>query len=51
MIPVAGFTDDLGALVAAVGAVAMFIDDDVRERASLKLQDWFGADAGDGESA
>ena len=50
VIPVAGFTDDLGALVAAVGAVAMFIDDDVRERAALKLQDWFGSDSEDGES-
>lgn len=51
MIPVAGFTDDLGALAAAVGAVAMFIDDDVKERASLKLQDWFGTDSVEEESA
>ena len=51
VIPVAGFTDDLGALVAAVGAVAMFIDDDVRERAALKLEDWFGGTTETDESA
>ena len=42
MIPITGFTDDLGALSAAVLAVAMFIDDDVRERADERLRVWFG---------
>ena len=42
-IPIAGYTDDFAALVAALVAVAMFIDDDVKEKSKEKLHDWFGA--------
>ena len=41
-IPVAGYTDDLGAIAAAVASVAMYITEDVKSLASAKLQDWFG---------
>jgi uncharacterized membrane protein YkvA (DUF1232 family) len=39
-VPVAGFTDDLGVLVAAVGAVAAHIDGGVKALATKKLADW-----------
>lgn len=44
LIPLVGFTDDLGALAAAVASVAMYIDDDVREAARRKMSDWFQSD-------
>lgn len=40
--PVVGFADDLGALALAITAVAMFIDDEVKQKAKTKLKDWFG---------
>lgn len=40
--PIAGFSDDLGALALALTAVAMFIDEDVKAKAKEKLKDWFG---------
>lgn len=42
LIPLAGFTDDLGALTAAVTSVALFIDDEVKERARKQMVTWFG---------
>ena len=49
LLPVAGFTDDLGALAAALVSVAPYIDDEVRRRADATLSKWFGAgpEAGD----
>ena len=44
VIPGVGYTDDLGALTAAVATVISFIDDDVKRRASEKMKVWFGAD-------
>lgn len=41
-IPVVGYSDDLGALVAAVGLVSQYITDEVKALASKKMQDWFG---------
>lgn len=41
-LPAVGFTDDLGTIAAAVASVAMYIDDDIKERAAAKLTDWFG---------
>lgn len=40
--PVVGYGDDLGALAAAIGTVAMHIDSDVKQNAKVKLKDWFG---------
>ncbi|MFZ7946689.1 MULTISPECIES: YkvA family protein [Bacillaceae] len=37
-----GFTDDLGALGVALLQVAMYIDDDIKDKAKEKLKDWFG---------
>ena len=42
-IPVAGFTDDLGALAAALGTVSMYVTDQVKTMASEKMREWFGA--------
>ena len=42
LIPVLGFTDDLGILAAALAAVAMYVDDDVRARADAALERWLG---------
>lgn len=37
-----GYTDDLGALAAAIGVLSGHIDQGVREKAKLKTDDWFG---------
>jgi uncharacterized membrane protein YkvA (DUF1232 family) len=37
-----GYTDDLGALGVALLQVAMYIDDDIKQKAKDKLKDWFG---------
>lgn len=37
-----GYTDDLGALGVALFQVAIYIDDDIKNRAKEKLKDWFG---------
>ena len=42
LVPVAGFTDDLGVLLAAVGTVAMHITPDVKAQARKKMSNWFG---------
>lgn len=42
-IPVAGFTDDLGALAAALGTVSMYVTDQVKTMAADKMKEWFGA--------
>ncbi|MBR3774018.1 MAG: DUF1232 domain-containing protein [Alistipes sp.] len=41
-IPLAGFGDDLGALLWALSRVLANITNEVREKARLKLRDWFG---------
>ncbi|MBE7682235.1 YkvA family protein [Paenibacillus sp. P13VS] len=45
VVPVVGFTDDLGALVAALGTVAIYIDADIKEKAKTKLVEWFGLES------
>lgn len=42
IIPGAGYTEDLTLIAAAVGMVAMYVDDEVKEKADQKLNDWFG---------
>jgi uncharacterized membrane protein YkvA (DUF1232 family) len=42
VIPVVGFTDDLGVISAALAVVALHIDTEVKEQARRKLEDWFG---------
>lgn len=41
-IPAVGYVDDLGILVAALVTVAVYIDDEVKQKAKDKLSDWFG---------
>lgn len=43
VVPGAGYADDLGALVAALGVVAVYINEDIKQKAKAKLKDWFGA--------
>lgn len=37
-----GYADDLGALIMALSTVAIYIDEDVRNKAKTKLRDIFG---------
>ena len=41
-LPMIGLTDDFGALMIALATVAMYIDDEVKRKANLKLECWFG---------
>ncbi len=40
VLPVVGFTDDLGILVAALGTVSQYVDDAVVEEARATLRRW-----------
>lgn len=40
--PIVGYTDDLGAIALALATVAIFIDEEVKQKAKAKLTDWFG---------
>ncbi len=42
IVPVAGYTDDLGVIGTAIATVSMYINDDVKRLANQKLKDWFG---------
>ncbi|TJX12999.1 DUF1232 domain-containing protein [Tissierella creatinini] len=42
LVPIAGYADDLGVLLAALGIAAFYIDDDVKKKAKAKLKDLFG---------
>ena len=42
IIPGAGFTDDLGAIAAALTTVAMYITPDVKAKAAEQVKRWFG---------
>ncbi|MEI5907577.1 YkvA family protein [Bacillus spongiae] len=37
-----GYTDDLGALSVALVQVAIYMDDEVKGKAKIKLEEWFG---------
>ena len=37
-----GYVDDIGALALALGKVALYIDDDIKQKAKDKLRDIFG---------
>ena len=41
LLPAIGYADDLGALSAALLTVAAYVDEDVKRRASERLQIWF----------
>lgn len=42
IIPVVGFSDDLSVILASLGAVAFYIDDEVRIKAKDKISTWLG---------
>lgn len=42
IVPIAGYTDDLGAMAAAIGMIAMYITDDVKEKAKRDVKNIFG---------
>jgi uncharacterized membrane protein YkvA (DUF1232 family) len=42
VIPVAGYTDDLGVIVAAIGMVSMYITDSVKAKARQSVKNIFG---------
>jgi len=42
LLPLVGFTDDLGALAMALGIVAMHVKKEHLEKARQKLSVWFG---------
>ena len=42
LTPLVGFTDDLGAVAAALTMVTLYIDDEVKSLAAAKLALWFG---------
>ncbi|WP_394391061.1 YkvA family protein [Shewanella woodyi] len=41
LTPMVGFTDDLGALAAALAMVAMYVDDTIKNQAAEKSAAWF----------
>lgn len=43
VLPGVGYTDDLGALAAAIGVVSMYITDEVKANAARKLEEWFSS--------
>jgi uncharacterized membrane protein YkvA (DUF1232 family) len=42
IIPGAGYTDDFGVLALALVTVAMYIDEEVKQKAKERLKVWFG---------
>lgn len=45
LTPVVGYADDLGVLALAIAAVAAYINDDVRAKAAVKINHWFGEES------
>lgn len=43
LLPGVGYTDDIGILTAAIAAVALYINEDVKTQARDKLNQWFSA--------
>lgn len=41
VVPVVGFSDDLGAIAAAITTVSMYITDEVKQQADEKMSTWF----------
>ncbi|MEP4484595.1 MAG: DUF1232 domain-containing protein [Halioglobus sp.] len=48
LTPAIGYADDLGVLALALAAVATYINDDVRDKAAVKITQWFGSDESTG---
>lgn len=48
IMPVVGYTDDFGVLLAALAIVAFYIDEESKQKAKAKIIDWFGEKSLDG---
>ena len=44
LLPMVGYTDDIGVLLLALSICAMYVNDEVRQKARQKLGQWFGRD-------
>jgi len=42
LLPLIGYSDDLGALMVALATVATYIDNEVKHKARVQLKSWFG---------
>lgn len=42
IVPLVGYSDDLGVLSLAIATVAMYITPEVKEQARAKMKDWLG---------
>ena len=42
LVPLIGYTDDFGALMMALAIVSIYIDKEVKSKAKVKLEAWFG---------
>ena len=42
VVPVLGYSDDVGVMAAAVAAIAVHVTPETKQRASEKLREWFG---------
>jgi uncharacterized membrane protein YkvA (DUF1232 family) len=42
VVPLAGYTDDLGVIAAAIGMIAFYITDDIKDKAKHKVKKIFG---------
>lgn len=40
-LPLIGYTDDIGVMIAAISAVAVHLNDSIRQQAMDKMQEWF----------
>lgn len=41
VVPIFGFADDLGIIVASLAAVSLYVTDNVKKKANDKLKEWF----------
>lgn len=41
LMPIVGYTDDIAGLLLVVKQVWMYVDDDVKDDAKFKMQEWF----------
>ncbi len=42
LTPGIGFADDLGVLALAISTIAIYVNDEVKQKANDKLDNWFG---------
>ena len=45
LTPMIGYTDDLGALTLALTTIASYVDDEVKQKAKMRLAEWFDSNS------